>query len=658
MNPERYDVVVLGGGLAGLCLARLLDLEVSGLRVLTLDTAAGPTRRVGESTVEIGAHFLHTRLQLADLLARTQLPKNGLRYWFDDEAGSLPFDAASEDGPATFSYWRSYQLERETFERDLAALNRGRGVTHHVGVRELEAQTLNDGRHEVRFVHDGREQRVAARWLVDATAVGALPSARPPRRDARLTHSACWTWFNGGGRIDDLVARGPTQPCLGPRALSTNHVLGEGYWVWAIPLASGLLSVGLVYDHTVFDDPPRTQDELVAFLRSHRMLRDLLADATPQGFGSARDYSRRPGAVIDPARRAWIGLAAGFADPFYSNGIDMLALEVEALADVIRRDQAGEGLDPARIAAYERAIELFYEQVVVFVGGLYPSFASHELSVTRYRRDIHVYWTLFTWAYLSGRMLDLGFLERFLPCVERSLERGRGFARVLRHAHQALRARGALRRDNARRYTYNQLGFRQLAYVRCERLLATAPDLDACERALDEIDAGCFLALLDSLFDGDRSPTRGLLVAAVQSRLPDLTALTAGAADLDDAFWAAACGLVAEGLRDALARAGVACGALALDPARYRRWLDDVLAACPASAEPAVRAAWFALPELEDFAALPPIDRAQAQPPRDWSAACSPWLTAPLRFETIYELLGEEWLQGRAPARWPTEVGA
>ena len=34
----------------------------------------------------------------------------------------------------------------------------------------------------------------------------------------------------------------------GERAMSTNHLMGEGYWVWLIRLASGATSVGIVAD--------------------------------------------------------------------------------------------------------------------------------------------------------------------------------------------------------------------------------------------------------------------------------------------------------------------------------------------------------------------------------------------------------------------------
>ena len=34
----------------------------------------------------------------------------------------------------------------------------------------------------------------------------------------------------------------------GRRELSTNHLMGPGYWVWLIPLASDSISIGIVAD--------------------------------------------------------------------------------------------------------------------------------------------------------------------------------------------------------------------------------------------------------------------------------------------------------------------------------------------------------------------------------------------------------------------------
>lgn len=647
---EPFDVVVLGSGLAASCLARLLRREVPSARVVTLDKNDGPRRKVGESTVEIGAHFLHSRLGLAEELARTQLPKNGLRFWFDDAQNALPFEEASEDGPATFSYWRSYQNDRATLEATLVAGNRAAGAEQLFGVRGLEVEARGGGPadpHRVRFRHGGAERRLAARWLVDATGIRsllgrALGNLAP---EERLPHSACWGWFRGARSVDALVRRSSASRrfTFGPRVLSTNHLMNEGYWIWLIPLADGTLSVGLAYDETVLTDAPRSAADFEAFLRRHRMARDVLEGATLEQFGQLRRYAFRPRRYATPERVAWVGVAGGFVDPHYSNGVDAIALSCEVTADLVRRDLAGEGIDAARLETYDRALRLLYEQGVVFFAGLYKTFVSQELSTIRYRRDTHVYWNLYTWAYLSGRLLDLDFLSGFLPLVEDALARGRFFSGLVQHAYERLAARGALRRGNRGRYVFNQLGWRTVPYIRFEQQLGHPPDLARCRRALEEIDAGSFLALVDAIFDGDRSPARRLLFEAADRSYPELLAAAERHGGFGDAFWADAFALLGRALEEGLAAGGVAVGPLPLDGPAWGRLRQRLEAACPDDdARRRLRRLYNAQPELTDFDDLPPSrDLVQA---RDaWSAAHTPWLDAAPDFQTVYDVLGEVW---------------
>ena len=38
------------------------------------------------------------------------------------------------------------------------------------------------------------------------------------------------------------------MPTRGLRRLATTHLMGQGYWVWIIPLSSGPVSIGIVAD--------------------------------------------------------------------------------------------------------------------------------------------------------------------------------------------------------------------------------------------------------------------------------------------------------------------------------------------------------------------------------------------------------------------------
>ena len=79
MKESSYDVAILGGGLAGSSLARQLSLEAPHLRVAVVEKRQHPVReaafKVGESSVEIGAHYFEHVLGLAPHLASAAAPE-------------------------------------------------------------------------------------------------------------------------------------------------------------------------------------------------------------------------------------------------------------------------------------------------------------------------------------------------------------------------------------------------------------------------------------------------------------------------------------------------------------------------------------------------------------------------------------------------------
>ena len=101
--------------------------------------------------------------------------------------------------------------------------------------------------------------------------------------------------------------------------------------------------------------------------------------------------------VLDgqPARVLDLGCGPGL----YAQRLSSLGCEY--VADLIGREQRDGALDTDRVAQYQHTLELVYDHFVTSVAGLYRTFASHELSLIRYRRDVHVYWNLYTRAYLS-----------------------------------------------------------------------------------------------------------------------------------------------------------------------------------------------------------------------------------------------------------------
>ena len=75
MTTPDYDLVILGGGLAGGLLARQMRLQRPDLKVLVLERRTETSYKVGEATVELFSNYLVRKLGLTTYLYENHLPK-------------------------------------------------------------------------------------------------------------------------------------------------------------------------------------------------------------------------------------------------------------------------------------------------------------------------------------------------------------------------------------------------------------------------------------------------------------------------------------------------------------------------------------------------------------------------------------------------------
>ncbi|MDH3695015.1 MAG: NAD(P)/FAD-dependent oxidoreductase, partial [Gammaproteobacteria bacterium] len=117
-NSQCADVAIVGGGLAGLTLALQLRKARSDIDIAVIERQQHPlpaaTPKVGESTVEIGAHYLASTIGQREHLNNEQLPKFGLRLFFGD--ASDDFAQADELGSSHLLSVPTYQLDRGLLE--------------------------------------------------------------------------------------------------------------------------------------------------------------------------------------------------------------------------------------------------------------------------------------------------------------------------------------------------------------------------------------------------------------------------------------------------------------------------------------------------------------------------------------------------------------
>src|SRR5262249_47974573 len=151
------------------------------------------------------------------------------------------------------------QLRRDVLDEHILATAVAEGALLARPARAVDVELGQGGCDSlVRIAHgergDGREETIACRWLLDATGRATFLGRRLGLIERNHEHptAALWGRWQGVRHIDDLAARSPSNGLarknLSSRRLATNHYIGFGYWVWAIPLGSGETSIGIVWD--------------------------------------------------------------------------------------------------------------------------------------------------------------------------------------------------------------------------------------------------------------------------------------------------------------------------------------------------------------------------------------------------------------------------
>ena len=137
MQPQ-YDVIILGGGLAGLALSIQLKRNKPDIKILVLESRKGvasiAAHKVGESTVELASHYLREVLGLKAYLEEYELPKLGLRFFFKSN-NKEEITSRVELGPRYWLHTPSHQLDRGTLENHMAEVTRSLGSTYLLDAR-------------------------------------------------------------------------------------------------------------------------------------------------------------------------------------------------------------------------------------------------------------------------------------------------------------------------------------------------------------------------------------------------------------------------------------------------------------------------------------------------------------------------------------------
>jgi flavin-dependent dehydrogenase len=439
---KDVDVLIIGGGLAGLALARQLLLR-SDKQVLLVDRRALPPtkQKVGEATVQMSGYYYARVLEMEEHLLCEHYMKYNLRFYWKHSAGGERYEDLDQSYIRNLSNIVTYQLDRNVFEAELLRVNlESPRFELHAPAAGLEVDladgaagdisgtsgTVAEGdasRHRFRFRSGEQEVAGTAAWVVDASGRGRYLARRQGLiTQSPIRHGATWCWVDGLVDIERLTDLGAPEvrkrrdrAALGhvPAFLATNHFCGEGYWFWTIPL-HGKTSLGLVYDRSLV---PREEVATPAAMidwvcRQYPMFARDLPRRRIVDWSGFKDFALDSSQTLSAARWAMCGEACRFSDPLYSPGGDLISVYNTLITDAILT------ADPVQLAAkvrlYEQVARAVYDSYLPSFAVSYATLGDQETFTLRYVWELTVYFSFFVFPFINDLFTDRQFVPSFL----------------------------------------------------------------------------------------------------------------------------------------------------------------------------------------------------------------------------------------------------
>ncbi|HIP51499.1 MAG TPA: NAD(P)/FAD-dependent oxidoreductase [Campylobacterales bacterium] len=327
---KNCDVLIIGGGPAGSIAGA--NLAQKGFSVEIIEKVDFPRFVIGESLLP----------QCNEILAKNNLLEKVTKKGFILKAGAMFINDAKEVETYHFRenigepYNTSFQVKREEFDHELllGAAEFGANVQHGVEVTEYqqEQQIVST------VDRNGNKEEYQARFVLDASGYGrVLPRLLDLDIPSELkTRQAVFTRVENDIRPEGELA-----------GYITIFIHGDNdAWIWVIPFADGITSVGIVSTEKYFEEMNMSEEDFWNHvITTNPNAKERFKNAKKvRPVGKIGGYSSNV-KTMHGKGFALAGNATEFLDPVFSSGVTLALVSGDLAADLIAKELNGETVD-------------------------------------------------------------------------------------------------------------------------------------------------------------------------------------------------------------------------------------------------------------------------------------------------------------------------
>ncbi|MBS1774835.1 MAG: tryptophan 7-halogenase [Bacteroidetes bacterium] len=329
---KQVDVLIIGAGPSGTVAAGIL--HKAGLSVQIVEKMRFPRFVIGESLLPRCMEALDEAGLLKAVEARGFQQKTGAKFVWGDRVCDFKFSNQYTPG------WQyAYQVPRADFDKTLADTCLEMGIPVHFET-EVTGVTIREDGSSLTTVKkaDGSTELIEARFIVDGSGYGrVLPTLFGLNRPStQYTRRALFA------HMKDPFRQEADEPDR-----ITIYVHDPKTWVWVIPFATGITSLGYVSSPDFFEkylgdsaqqfkamvyDEPKLKERF----RHFEMIWD--EPRLLQGWSATTEKFYGNGFVLT-------GNVTEFLDPVFSSGVTLATVSAQAAAHLVIRHLKGEQVD-------------------------------------------------------------------------------------------------------------------------------------------------------------------------------------------------------------------------------------------------------------------------------------------------------------------------